>query len=666
MSQEHTAIIIMSSSAATCALATEILAAQRLWNPSYPGPVASVFVIFSSQMLGYGIAGLMRESLINSAKMVYPVNLPMNTLIETLHRDRQETKKKLNFFWAIFAIIFVWEVFPEYIMPVLTGISVFCLEKRDSLVVTNIFGGSNGNEGIGFLSFSLDWNYIGSGCLWLPPQTLFNSFIGYFLCVFCFIGLYYGNIWHAQDFPFLSSLMFSQNSTSTEFAIFNQSMILNADSVLVPQKVQEVGVPWFSPSYVLAILSNNLAVAATITHMILWNWDTVKTAFGVYSLGRTQKILDPRTWNWRFWQQKKFNENRAIEIPAHYDPHYRLMQAYTDVPNWWYSLVLIISFAVGLVCIYQVNSTLPWWGYIITCLLAYIFILFTGALYGVTGFLLQIQSLVQMIGGYLHPGMPLANMYFTCFGYNSVHQGLYLLKDLKLAQYAHSSPKCTSTAQLAGTFVGSVLNYVMMASITKNQRDILLSIQGTNIWSGQVTQSWNSQVRHQLPLPSSLLQLVFNGLQTIAWGALAKDMFSIGARYQWVSLAVLVRFLLPIPFYLLHRQFPKCGFNHINTAVLSWYLGYCAVGINSAIPIYFVIAFVMQFYVRRYKPNWFLKYNYLLSAALDGGTQVIIFILSFAVFGSSGRPVPFPAYWGIKYMSGNFDYCMWNPANGPY
>lgn len=62
------------------------------------------------------------------------------------------------------------------------------------------------------------------------------------------------------------------------------------------------------------------------------------------------------------------------------------------------SLVLIISFAVDLVCIYQVNSTLPWWGYIITCVLAYIFILFTGALYRVTGFLLQIQSLIQMIG----------------------------------------------------------------------------------------------------------------------------------------------------------------------------------------------------------------------------------------------------------------------------
>lgn len=162
------------------------------------------------------------------------------------------------------------------------------------------------------------------------------------------------------------------------------------------------------------------------------------------------------------------------------------------------------------------------------------------------------------------------------------------------------------------------------------------------------------------------MQFVLTRVQAISWGALAKEMFSVGGRYQWVSLAVPVGFLLPIPFYLLHLRFPQCGFQHINTAVLSWYLGYCAVGINSAIPVYFVIALVMQFYVRKYKPDWFLRYNYLLSAALDGGTQVIIFILSFAVFGSSGKPVPFPPYWGNNYMSGNFDYCMWNPANGPY
>ena len=37
----------------------------------------------------------------------------------------------------------------------------------------------------------------------------------------------------------------------------------------------------------------------------------------------------------------------------------------------------------------------------------------------------------------------------------------------------------------------------------------------------------------------------------------------------------------------------------------------------------------------------FVKYNYLVSAALDGGTSVIVFILSFAVFGASGKTVNF-------------------------
>ena len=40
-----------------------------------------------------------------------------------------------------------------------------------------------------------------------------------------------------------------------------------------------------------------------------------------------------------------------------------------------------------------------------------------------------------------------------------------------------------------------------------------------------------------------------------------------------------------------------------------------------------VIGFVSQWWLRTHRPGWFKKYNYLLSAALDGGSQVIIFIL---------------------------------------
>ena len=58
------------------------------------------------------------------------------------------------------------------------------------------------------------------------------------------------------------------------------------------------------------------------------------------------------------------------------------------------------------------------------------------------------------------------------------------------------------------------------------------------------------------------------------------------------------------------------------------------------------------------------QYNYILSAALDGGTQVIVFILSFAVFGAGGQARPFPPYWGNNWNQGNYDFCMVAPTAG--
>ena len=59
-----------------------------------------------------------------------------------------------------------------------------------------------------------------------------------------------------------------------------------------------------------------------------------------------------------------------------------------------------------------------------------------------------------------------------------------------------------------------------------------------------------------------------------------------------------------------------------------------------------VIGFMSQFWARRYRPRWFIKYNYLTSAALDGGSAVIFFILNFAVFGAARDAVAFPTWWG--------------------
>lgn len=191
----------MASAAGQSALSTEVLAAQELWYGGYPSKAGGVFVTLSSQLIGYGIAGLLREVLVYPTRMLWPINLPVTTLLESLHKDKVVAKQKIRIFYIIFAVIFVWEVFPEYLFPVLEGVSIFCLADQSNLVFTNLFGGASGNEGLGFLSFCFDWQYIASlgSPMWLPLETLTNNFIGYIGCILLFMGLYYANMWRAQE-----------------------------------------------------------------------------------------------------------------------------------------------------------------------------------------------------------------------------------------------------------------------------------------------------------------------------------------------------------------------------------------------------------------------------------------------------------------------------------
>lgn len=141
-------------------------------------------------------------------------------------------------------------------------------------------------------------------------------------------------------------------------------------------------------------------------------------------------------------------------------------------------------------------------------------------------------------------------------------------------------------------------------------------------------------------------------------------MFNSGSMYQWIVLALPLGFVLPLPFYFLHRRFPAAGFNYIITPVICWYLGYLSVGINSSVMVYFIIGFVVQFWVRKRYPEWFLKYNYIVAAAISGGTELLVFVTTFAVQGASGVAVPFPPYWGNNFQKGNVDFCATNPALG--
>lgn len=109
------------------------------------------------------------------------------------------------------------------------------------------------------------------------------------------------------------------------------------------------------------------------------------------------------------------------------------------------------------------------------------------------------------------------------------------------------------------------------------------------------------------------------------------------------------------------------------------YSAFLSAGVNSTIASSIIVGLVSQLWLRKYHPGWYRKYNYILGGALDGGAQVMIFILSFAVFGAAGTGRPFPSvsaswltlcfghlYFHSKWAGnpgvGNVDYCNGNGA----
>ncbi|KAF7339054.1 Oligopeptide transporter 3 [Mycena venus] len=695
--KEHVAITIFASTAAGSALAISIFAADDLYYNIQPNAGVGIFTLIGSQLLGYGLGGIMRAFLVYPTYMVYPSLLPTVQLFDALHRGKKIflQKKRVRFFWSCFIGIFIWEWFPEVIYcavsiapvllltasqaystehsresaysaspsvtaPGLPGFSAVRRVTKDSasllsvsigtMLVGNIHSHSTfslisiiylvqavavrlptqysryrmSHEGQTSIIFPRRWF---ARC---PLHTTFHSTIALFrgaylhvrllsshpLFIYCrpvltrayhasiaFCALYANNVWQAQNFPWLSQELFYENGTQ-----YDQLAILDENFRLDPAALAVQGLPWFASSQVLYKIGTNLSIGATITHVALWYGKDIIEVIKRYRAGDA------------------------------YDPHLAKMKVYPEVPMWWYILVFIGSFAMAMATIYTGGSGMPGWGLVVGIIISAVFLPFVTTVYAITGFTTSMQNLVQIIGASIMPGSPQTNMYFTLYGFNTLQQALALVQDLKMGVTIHqaSAARDVHSSMSWHCSWAAFLNYVIMKVIISTHREILLDVQGSNIWSGQQVQTFNAD--------------------SVSWGALGNILYAPSGRYGIVPFSILIGLIVPVPFYILHRFYPKLGANHVMTPVLCWTLGYLSVGINTSVFTTFLLALFSQYYLRRYRPRWFRKYNFLLSAALDGGTQVMVFVFTFAVGGGSGKVSTMPN-WALNPV-GNPDYCM--------
>ncbi|PPQ96839.1 hypothetical protein CVT26_006008 [Gymnopilus dilepis] len=611
--KEHTVIVIMSSTASSVATAMEIIAALDLFYDIRLNSAAAVFSIFATQMLGYGMAGLLRTLLVYPTYAFYPGYISVVNLLQSLHFRGALNAKKRRFFWVVFAAIFFWEWIPQYAFPLLTAISVVCLvDNGRHDFVRNLFGAGSSNEGIGLLSFSTSWTLISQGTPLVWPLQTLGMALGYLFLT----GGYYLNVFNGRDLAFMSTALFGSDGNS-----YNQTAVIGPDFKLDPDALATVGLPRYTTTYALSQLFYNLSLGSAFTYIVIWHWPELKAAFGgLRFLKRGHADID--------------------------DPHYK-----AEVPQWAYGLLFFVSLAVGIGCSYagpHGTVLIPAWSIIFftgeSCL-STILAATTGTQinallnlpthwqYVALGFSISIRYAIQIIAAFLHPGKPIPVMYANLFGNSTSFQTLYLLQDLKLGQYTKVPPRMTFFAQMAGSIIGSIFNYTMMRVIVANNREVLKDPIGTRVWSGWIVQQYNSA--------------------SVAMGALGKELFSIGqpAGYWIIPFAMLIGLFVPLPFWLIWRWSDPDSrlaraMKYVNVPIITLYIGFLPYSVNGQWWSCLVIGVFSQWWLRTRRPRWFVKYNYLMSAALDGGSQVILFVLSFAVFGASGNAVAFPTWWG--------------------
>jgi len=433
---------------------------------------------------------------------------------------------------------------------------------------------------MGILNF--DWAQIAwtGSPLANPWWAQVNIAIGFFLFYWIIVPiLYYTNVgsrfvdrsltsqaWYTKHLPIMSV------QAADRFGeIYNVTKLLTPEYTLNTTAYKE-----YSPVYLTATF--------TMTYMLAYALTTSLIVYTVLIHGK-----------------RLVQTIRRMQVEPD-DIHLKLMRVYPEVPDWWYVAALAVCLVLGIVTVEVFPTTLPVWGYLVAVVMAFIYILPAAIMYALSNLEPAVNLIAELIPGFAFQGRPLAGMIFKTFAVQTLVEALYFVRDMKIGHYMKVPPRSMFVAQMSACaiacFVQVGVKTWMFSTIPDmcsiHQKDLL-------ICSSQRT-SYSA---------------------SIIWGLIGPErLFSKGGIYNPQLWMMLVGALLPFPFWLWCRRYPRSIVRNINVCVIFCVCLFTppASGINVA--SFLFVGFIFQYWVRRYRFAWWSKYNYVLSAALDVGTLI--------------------------------------------
>ncbi|XP_047965145.1 oligopeptide transporter 5-like [Salvia hispanica] len=585
--KEHVLITIFANCGAEGVYAVSIVTIVKALYHRPLNPIAAWLLVQSTQMLGYGWAGIFRRMLVDSPYMWWPGNMTSVSLFRTLHEE--DTRKKggltrLQFFVIVFTTSFAYYVVPAYFFPTISSLSLLCYIGKDSILMQQL---GSGLHGMGIGSFTFDWatvSFIGDPIA-TPGFAIINVVVGFILVMYVVTPItYFNNIYQAKKFPFFSSATFDDTGMK-----YNISRVLNEATF----SFDVAGYEAYSKLHVSAFFAFTYGIgfamlSATIVHVALYHGKTI----------------------WALWTKTK----SKFKL----DVHTRLMKKnYESVPDWWFHSILALVFGLSLFACegFGKQLQLPWWGLILACAMAFFFTLPVGIIQATTNMQIGLNVITEMLIGFIYPGKPLANVAFKTYGYISMAQALTFLADFKLGHYMKIPPKSMFVAQLVGTVVASSVYFATawwLLSTIGHICDAAALPEGS---------PWTC--------PSD--NVFYNS--SIIWGVIGPlRMFTSKGVYGLLNWWFLVGAVAPLPAYFLSRRYPeKKWVRMVNVPLI--------LGATASMPPARSVNYVMwgavgvyfNVYVYRVNKRWWARYAYVMSAAINAGIAFMAIVMYFAL-----------------------------------
>ncbi|KAI3842410.1 hypothetical protein MKW92_022584 [Papaver armeniacum] len=546
----------------------------------------SLLLVITTQVLGYGWAGVMRKFVVEPATMWWPATMPQVSLFRALHEKEHDKQwmSRGKFFMIACIASFVWALVPGFLFPTLSALSILCLAFPKSVTAHQV---GSGMHGLGIGSFTFDWStiaaFMGSPLI-SPFFATVNVAIGYALVVYILTPVaYWGfNLYNAKTFPIFSSHLFTgQGNTYNVSAIVNNKFEIDALQYAQQGRIN------LSTFFAVTYGNGFATIAATLTHVGLFHGKEI-------------------------WEKYRASRKEEKE-----DIHTRLMKEYKDIPNWWFHLMLGATFVVSLLlCIFAKDEVqMPWWALILACALALFFTLPISIISATTNQTPGLNILTEYLMGLMLPGKPIANVCFKTYGYISMAQALSFLQDFKLGHYMKIPPRSMFLVQLIGTIIAGVINtgtaWYMLNSIQNICQEDLLPA--------------NS------PWTCANDRVFFDA--SVIWG-LAGPMRIFGPKGNYAALNwfFLGGAVAPVFVYAMHTKFKKhTWIAFVNIPIILQATAVMPPASSVNLSSWIVVGVIFNYFVFRYGRNWWQRYNYVLSAALDAGVAIMSLFIYFAL-----------------------------------